>query len=293
MKKSMLLFPLTAGIFGVAAGVIRGVSLNTAYEIGTKLHMEGDIAGMAVMILSIVFFVLALAMLGRYQGGKEIAFEDAFRCDDGWYKMFSVFCGMLLAAGGVLGLYLSFLHNEVIIYAFARQSPLAAVPGKIAWVFMVISGIALVVFAGRQMRQDFSKQHGFWILLPVFWMCLELVAEYNENAAIPVISTFAYGILCRIALMVAFYMIARLVFIKPGAKGFLFAGMLAVYFVLLDGSSYFINALGAQNVFELTPVTAVKHILLIVAALFLAANMAVVAGNDKQSRKTSAEPANQ
>ena len=35
---------------------------------------------------------------------------------------------------------------------------------------------------------------------------------------------------------------------KNCTQVFLFAGMLAVYFVLLDGSSYFINALGAQNV---------------------------------------------
>ena len=221
MRKEIVL-PVTAGVCGAVGFALRRWELSAAFEADTGLPVPGAPASIAVMVFSVLVFVvlLALCRMGHrpFSGGYDVAFAAK---GNTLYASVMVLSAFLLLASAGLNLWY-FVRRE---NTMATRLVLAAL--------CVAACVCVVATARNNLRGEGKGKYSFTLLMPAYTCCMWLIVAYQARAADPVILDYVYELFAIIAVLLGLYFIAGFSFERPKVRRAAFFSLLGVYFSIL------------------------------------------------------------
>ncbi len=265
MRKEYLL-PGLAIAGGIAGFFLRRWQMDTAFEPDTGLPISGSPASWALLALSLLMAgMLLLLCAGRHDtfpGG----YDEAFYCSGTPYVTLAVASGFLLGAAGVLELMeLPQVLRQYVDLSF--RSILAALPRLLMVFFCLASAACIVLTAKNNYRREGRGMRSVLLLVPSFFSCLWLISAYQQRAADPVLSDYAYQLFAIIAVLLALYSMAGFSFEKAKVTRASYFSLMGVY---LSGVTL-ADPLGLST-----------QLLFAFAILYLTAAAAALLGNDRR-----------
>lgn len=229
-NKKLPLLALAGGIVGAA---LRGMQLATGFEMGTGLYRSGNRWGLLLIVWLLAVAALAAfaARGGRYEG----AFEEIFGVSSDLYKTVVVLCGLLLALGGAVWMFLE-LHfmrvpgEGLSAWALALEVPFG--------LLCILSGACFVGLGAALSKGAVEAQHAVMTLPPLFWAAFHLLVAYRQYCVSANLALFTVEIFAAIACVMAYYHISRMLYGKPAPRQFTFWATLAVALSLTDVLGY-------------------------------------------------------
>lgn len=218
MRKNILL-PACAVGFGAAGLLMRRWELASAFEPDTGLAIPNAPATLALIALSIAFFLLSGGVLWRMcRGLKPLPYDDAFRCGQPAFITAVVCSAALLLGGGLLGI-LGYVNRSDPRLAYALLALLA-----------VLSGLCVVLMGRNNYRGEGKGRFSGPLLIPAYTWCLWLVLSYQSRAGDPIVLDYVYQLLAIICSLLGLYFMSGFSFEKGKPFLTLWAALLAVYF---------------------------------------------------------------
>lgn len=219
MRKFSFILPGVSLLCGLAGFYIRGQELETAFEPGTGLPIEGAKMASVMMILSIAVIaaaiITAIAVPVKY---REVhPYEKLFnRTGFGGYILI-LLCGAVVIAGGA-----GFIAEDIMTTGtLSRLNAVFAVLAVITGFMM--AGLGRLAYKGREVKRNIAYS------IPSLFMCLWLIMLYKENTANPVLTSYCYLCLAYAAGALTFYYETAVIF-KKMMPGKLIAVYLAAVF---------------------------------------------------------------
>jgi len=221
MRKTAVVLPFAALALGAAGFFLRRAELAAAFEPSgfAKPHEPLTIALAALTVLVIVLSAAAAAVIrGRYQA--EPKFERAYRM-------------------GAVTLLMGFLSGLAFLAGAAARSLELFRAGDVSthqYIFIAlgaISGFALLFLTRAAFTGRFAGGLSYVSVGPTLFFCFWLILIYRENAANPVLLSYAYLVLAACACAFLFYIWAGYAFGKAYTGKTAFGHLAAVYFTAL------------------------------------------------------------
>lgn len=218
MRKTAVVLPFAALALGAAGFFLRRAELMTAFEPSgfAKPREPITIALAALTALVLVLSAFAAAAIrGRYQ--SEPRFERAYRMD-----------GLTLLAG--------FLSGLAFLAGVAARCFELFTAGELSahqYVFIALgalSGFALLFLTRAAFTGRFGGGLCYVSVCPTLFYCFWLILIYRENAANPVLLSYAYLVLAACACAFLYYVSAGYAFGKTCTGKTAFGHLTAVYF---------------------------------------------------------------
>lgn len=244
--------PLTAGLGGAAAWVLRLLQTRTGFEADTGLPIPGDPTGLALAAL-FAGLVLALVLTSRLYPAEEDP-GPALPVDfitPGPGLLTVPMCGVfLIALSGLADLAESLgILTEIgslsshAIYGILREGGLGFTPkGQILLgaLSLATAGALFWMLAGCR-RADGPVPPAAVTLIPVGTLVIRLVLTYRIDSVNPSLSMYYVELLALVSLTLGFYRLSSFAFQAGRTRRFsLYAGASAVLCAasLADGSAY-------------------------------------------------------
>lgn len=212
--------PLLALVAGAAGFFARLIELATAFDKFTGLAQRGDattyalIAISGALLLVVLFFSIYAARKYKTMPG----FDNAFGTDTLIYPVIFVIIGIAWLVSTVIGFFglePVEVFKQVDLY-FLILSALAA--------------ISVALFAVDIYEDPLRRMKVVLSIVPALFMCFWLIMIYRQNAANPVLLSYAYHCLAIIASALGFYFTSGFVYNKPAPGKAIFSYLAAVYF---------------------------------------------------------------
>lgn len=258
-----------------AALCVPGIALRTAhfmsgFELSSGLPVAGEpLYGILIaffVLCAVVFAVLTLPLRAR----RETPFETSFRSANPLFRTALVVSGLVLIIGGAAYLMLTVTTPEQDAVAWAR-----ILEGLYA-VLAVIAGGSLIGLCKAQGAQQMTERGAVLTVLPLLWSCAHLLVTYRMTCTDPKMPSFAFGLIADIALVLACYFFARILYAKPTPS--LMAAFSAFTFTLAvsDLGGYGVAyALGMRAVYWPQKMV-LRSVLSVAAALWLFAELCLL-----------------
>ncbi len=205
MQKNALVSLCITGVFGAFGAFFRWIQNLTAYEISTGLYSSGNIWGIAIIALGILFCTVQAVRSYMFRSEKLCLPNDThevygaknlvFRYT---YRIFA----LLLAIGALIVL----LTPQYGV--FANSDRLLGILGLGAAL-----GFFVLMYSADKRRT--AGPDAFGCVLMVIFYGYWLVASYRENTATPTIWAYSAEIVALAASLLAVYYVAGVPFTKP------------------------------------------------------------------------------
>ncbi|HHT16570.1 MAG TPA: hypothetical protein GXZ77_02465 [Papillibacter sp.] len=218
MRKSAVVLPLAALVTGAAGFFLRRAELETAFE-PSGFAVPGDSRTIALMALAAAVIILS-AVAGfmiskRYQAAPK--FERAYRT--GGVTFFLGFLtGLAFIAGAALYLFEHFTYGSAGLFQYVFTA------------LSALSGFSLILLAYAAFTGRFSGGLSYLSVFPTLFFCLWLIIIYRDNAANPVVLSYAYRIVAACSSAFLYYIAAGYAFGKPYPGKTAFGHLVTVYF---------------------------------------------------------------
>ena len=221
MRKSAIIMPLLALIAGAAGFSLRlreiadvfGGNLAGLAERGAPITLALIALSAAVLLMCLIFALVASSK--RKSSGE---FEEAFGTDTIAYPIIFSALGIVW-----LGATVKYLINASASGAFPLMD----------LYFVVLSALAAVsvIFFAVEVFQDPRCKSKFPLsVVPSLFMCFWLILMYRDNAANPVLLSYAYQCLAIITSALGFYFTSGFVFSKAAPGKTIFFYLASVFF---------------------------------------------------------------
>lgn len=207
---------LLAVIFGTGGALLRAQEIETVFDPISGLAVRGAPISFALMGLSVLTMGALFALSFGVRQMRAGSFSDAFGRNV-FVRVLLILAG--LAASGFSALELLGLSE---LGALQAARVLVAIAAGIV-------GLVLMAVLGAQ-----GNRAAIPAVVPVFWLCLWLVAAHvGEQAANPVLLSYVYQLFALAALLLSFYYIAGYAFLQERPGRLMFSSSAAVYFTLV------------------------------------------------------------
>lgn len=220
MRISAIFMPFLAIAAGAAGFFARLLELATAFDKYTGLPQRGDMTTYALIALSCAFLLVAL-LFSIYAARKYKAlpgFDNAFGTDTLIYPIIFVVVGIVWLGATVMGLF-----NLEPVGVFSQI-------GFYFLILSALSAISLALFAVDIYEDPLRRMKVVLSVVPALFMCFWLIMIYRQNAANPVLLSYAYHCLAIIASALGFYFTSGFVYNKPATGKAIFSYLAAIYF---------------------------------------------------------------
>lgn len=219
---NIAIIPIIALIFGVAGGVLRGITLLNGYEPQTLLPIYNDKFQIILTILSVICAVLFLVLCKTKCQNLPKDFEKAFASSSSITKTVCVISAALMFIFGAVGFYTAVTSPNQNIYTRISEFPL--------WILAVLSAVAIIIITSALSKQSISESNANLLLIPMFWAAFDLIVVFKQNASSPFLGYYSFELLPSIFLTLAFYSLAGFLYSKPKPRFMLFCSSLAIVF---------------------------------------------------------------
>lgn len=233
--------PVAAVALCVPGIGLRAMHLLNGFDIGTGLPAAEDPWVFYVSLLFVcsaaVYAVLAAPLRQR----RKEPFEQLLGSRSVGFRAAAVISGLLMAAGGMCYLYLTMtgVEEDAAMWARALETAYAAVT--------VLTGGCVIALAKAQ-GDTMNERSAALTLMPLLWSCLHLLVNYRMTCIDPKLSSFAFGLVADVLLVLAFYHLARMLYSKPRPAGLAFFSAAAVTVALSDLGGYsLVHLMGVQT----------------------------------------------
>ncbi|MCL2366821.1 MAG: hypothetical protein FWC75_07240 [Oscillospiraceae bacterium] len=220
MRIASFLMPFVAIVTGIAGFVIRKHELAYVFDAQTGLPERGSLITLVLIGLTVLFILAALIFSIVVSKRKVVdkGFENVFGTDSLSYPISFILFGLLWLWASIM--YFVDFHSA----------------GNIRIIFSVMAAISAisVIFFAVEMYQDPRRKSVYALsVIPSLFTCLWLILVYRENAANPVLLSYAYQILAIIASTMGFYFTSGVVYGKPKHGKTIFSYLIAIFFCLV------------------------------------------------------------
>lgn len=260
MKKYMV-FPITAGLCGAAAFVLRLLQNRTGFEASTNLPVAGNIPGL-ILIAWLILAAVALFVLSRKLPAASInsTFPDAFSTANTSLLFLPVVGVFLIALSGLADLYEGLTMNRLIVQLKAAADPYSseimdAYSGGFTSTSQVILAIASILIAGalfcvvlscreggkRAAGTSLSEFSDLFLLVPPVALVVRLVFTYRLDSINPSLEAYYVELLALVFLTLAFFRLSSFAFgAGNGSRLALYSGLATVFSLsaLADGGPH-------------------------------------------------------
>jgi len=220
MRISAFFLPFFALVAGAAGFFLRLMELMYVFDARTGLPERGASITYALIALSVLFLILALffSIWLALKRQSPRGFENAFGTDPLIYPLSFAIIGLLWLGATV--------KYFIDIYA-AGSVPMTELYFGILSALSAIS----VAFFAIEMYQDPRRKMIFALsIIPTLFMCFWLIVMYRQNAANPILLSYAYQCLAIISAALAFYFTSGFVYGKPAPGKTVFFYFAAIFF---------------------------------------------------------------
>ena len=225
MRTSAVIMPFFALFSGAAGFYLRLLELWNVFDKRTGLPARGATVTYALIALSAVFLIVAMAFALRagmdYKSPQ--GFENAFGAESLGYP-FVFFVLGLIWLGATVKYFIDMnadgvSPNSELIFA----------------ILSALSAISLSLFAIEIYQNPRRKSKLALSIVPTVFMCYWLIFLYRDNAANPILLRYCYQCLALIASTLGFYYTSAYAYEKqaPGRAIFLYFAAIFFCFVSL------------------------------------------------------------
>ena len=223
MRKSAVVIPLLALAAGIAGFFIRRTELATAFETATGFAKRGAPITVILIVVSAAVLILA-AVAGILVSSRMKAENDysrAFKPKSFLYLGVSVVLGVIWLAADVM--------YFIDVYGKGTAGVL-----DIIFVFLAAASAFSVIFLSRGVFTGRGRtEMMIFSVVPSLFFCFWLILLYKNNAANPVILSFAYQCLAIAAAALSYYFSAGFVYRKAVTGKTVFSFIVTIFFCTL------------------------------------------------------------
>ena len=220
MRIAAFFMPLFALLSGAAGFCLRMAELMNVFEARTGLPERGALLTYMLVVASVLFLIIML-LFSIYVAAKRTTqrgFENAFGTDPLTYPFALSIIGVLWL-GATVKYFVDVTATGAVTMAEIYFSGLSA-----------LSAICVALFA-IEIYQDPRRKSTFALsIVPTLFMCFWLILLYRQNAANPILLSYAYQCLALIATALGFYFTSGFVYNKPAPGKTVFCYFAAIYF---------------------------------------------------------------
>lgn len=220
MRKLSFLPPAVLAL-GVVGAIIRYVELKTGFEPVGGLPVRGDIMTLLLAVLSVAALMIAVAaalVVGRRHATPP-SFGKAFRTHGYISFALSALCGAASLVGA--GMCLSTLD----------LLDLHGIPRYVFIGFAILSGVSIFVMATAAYTGKSGPLLLFTSLIPPIFFTYTLACLYRVNAGNPILLEYCFGCVAVGAAALALLYEAGCAYGRDTARGTVFAGLAAIFFL--------------------------------------------------------------
>ncbi len=232
--------PVAAAALCMPGIGLRALHLLNGFDIGTGLPAVENPWVLYVSALFVCCAVVYAVLAAPLRKHRKTPFEQLLGSRSAGFRAAAVISGLLMAAGGMYYLYLTMtgVEEDAAMWARALEIAYAAVT--------VLTGGCVIALAKAQ--GDAMNEHSAALtLMPLLWSCLHLLVNYRMTCIDPKLSSFAFGLVADVLLVLAFYHLARMLYSKPRPAGLAFFSAVAVTVALSDLGGYgLVHLMGVQ-----------------------------------------------
>lgn len=267
--KLQKVLPLAAVGLCVPGVALRGLHLLNGFDFGTGLPAVGD----RWFWFCVIFFVLSaavcLALSLPLRQERETPFETLLGTRTVGFRMAAVIAGLLLMVSGAAYLYFTLTVPEEDAAAWAHI--LEYVYGGVT----LLTGASLIGLAKAQGTEMTARSAGL-TLAPLIWSCLHLLVTYRLTCVDPKLPSFTFGLIADIAVVLACYHLARLLYGAPRPASLAFFGGLAWVLGVSDLGGYGLAWLMGQRAVEWPAKTLLRSGMTVAVCILLLAELCVM-----------------
>ena len=238
MRNTGYFMTALALLAAVAGFFLRQREVATVFDPNTGLAARGESVTILLMALSACVLLILFGLCFRVPSRELTLFSKAFPAN--W------FTSALLALLGFFVILSTVL--ETLAYPEGGAFPIVS---HLQTGAALLSGICLSYMAVRGPRRG---NVAVAAAVPVFWLCLWLVASHVAEASNPVLLRYVYSFFALAFLLLALYYLAGFAFHQGKPKKFLFSSAAAIYFTgvtMGDAHNLYQNALFLALAFTL------------------------------------------
>lgn len=219
MRRPIVYILLTL-LAGVAAGALRALEYHLAWDRELGLMARWHPASLGLIALCAAFFCAALLLSPRRASpsGQRMAQP----------KHMPVY----LAADIVAALAL-FAAAAYDLRRYWEESGAKSVSLIVFALLTLFTALSVLLIMRAAKRGALGRAYGFYMTVPVFWACYWLVLEFSQNAANPVILSYAYEMLGIIFIVLSLYSMAGFFFNLPRLSKAIFYSMMGALFSMV------------------------------------------------------------
>ena len=230
MRNTGYFMTAIALLAAVAGFLLRQREVATVFDPNTGLAARGESVSILLMALSACVLLLLFGLCFRIPERELSVFSKAFPAN--WL------ISGLLALFGFFVILSTVL--ETLAYPAGGAFPIVSYLQTGA---ALLSGICLSYMAVRGPRRG---NVAVAAAVPVFWLCLWLVASHIAEASNPVLLRYVYSFFALAFLLLALYYLAGFAFHQGKPKKFIFSSSAAIYFIgvtMADGHNLYQSVL--------------------------------------------------
>ena len=219
MRIASYLMPFFALLAGAAGSYLRMLELwNVFDDKGLPLQSAGISIALLVLSVALLLVVIVFSILTKVKYTSPQGFENAYGTEPLAYPFVFFVIGLAWLVATVKQF---FDMNGQGQLPFTEMIFLA---------LSALSAISVALFA-IEVYQD-PRRRGKLVLsvIPTVFMCFWLIRLYRENAANPILLSYAYQCLAIMASTLAFFFTTGYVYDRPATGKTLFAYFASIYF---------------------------------------------------------------
>jgi hypothetical protein len=206
--------------FGFAAGGLRALELQTAWDKELGVMSPGHPASLGLIIVSVAFLLIMLPLTrvkSKPTGERVISARHTPA-----YLAADIFATAALLVSAYLDISRYAGLSDVTV-----EAPVSLLVFSLLTVF---TGLCMLMLMRMTLRGMVDRAYGFYMTVPVFWSCFWLIMEFAANSANPILLTYAYEILAIVFIVLALYSMAGFFFDMPHTSQTLLYCVLGAFF---------------------------------------------------------------
>jgi hypothetical protein len=205
--------------FGFAAGGLRALELQLAWDPELGVMSPGHPASLGLIAVSIVFFLIMLPLtrVRSKPTGERVASAR--------HTPTYLTADILAAAALLVSAYL-----DINRHAQLAETGGASTSLLVFSLLTVFTGLCMVMLMRMTLRGVVDKAYGFYMTVPVFWSCFWLIMEFAANSANPILLSYTYEILAIVFIVLALYSMAGFFFDMPHTSQTLLYCVMGAFF---------------------------------------------------------------
>ncbi len=211
-------------LVGLLGAVIRGFELKNVFDFDTQLPKANHPISLILIGLSIIIAIILFLAVPRGKKSEQDGENSGISSAAILVEMIAI------AAFAVSVIYTFYDFGDKILFRESASSIVSLFVFGILGILSVI-GMLLTLFAMH--RKTLSKEHGFWLTIPIFWGCYNLILDFWTHASNSILISYAYSMFSFIMLTLVLYSSASFFFIKNKQNHTKFYGLLCIYFSIL------------------------------------------------------------